>query len=83
MDFLNQDCYEGLAEPLIGFNIHDDSNQGIVITDDATEESCHIVRAVSVSVSLCLSVSLCFSVSVSLSLYIYIGLKKVFEQTEI
>ena len=83
MDFLNQDYYEGLAEPLIGFNINDDSNQGIVITDDATEESCHIVRAVSVSVSLCLSVSLCFSVSVSLSIYIYIGLKKVFEQTEI
>ena len=43
MDFLNQDCDEGLTEPLIDFNINDGSNQGIVITDDATEKSCHII----------------------------------------
>ena len=43
MDFLNQDCDEGLKKPLIDFNIDDGSNQGIVITGDATEESCHIV----------------------------------------
>ena len=43
MDFLNQDCDEGLTEPLIDFNINDGSNQGIVISGDATEESCHIV----------------------------------------
>ena len=43
MDLLNQDCDEGLIEPLIDFNIDDGSNQGIVITGDVTAESCHIV----------------------------------------
>ena len=43
MDFLKQTCVEGLTEPLVDFNIDDGSNQGIVITGDATEESCHIV----------------------------------------
>ena len=43
MDFLNQDCDEGLTEPLIDLNINDGSNQGIVITDDGTEESCLII----------------------------------------
>ena len=43
MDFLNQDCDEGLTEPLINFNTNDGSNQGIVITGDATDERCHDV----------------------------------------
>ena len=41
MDFLNQDCNEGITEPLIDFNINKGSNQGMVITNDAREESCH------------------------------------------
>ena len=41
MDFLNQDCNEGITEPLIDFNINNGSNQGMVITNDAREESCH------------------------------------------
>ena len=42
MDLLNQDCDEGLTEPLIDFNTDDGSNQGIVITGDVMEENCHI-----------------------------------------
>ena len=41
MHFLNQDCNEGIAEPLIDFNINNGSNQGMVTTDDAREESRH------------------------------------------
>ena len=43
MNFLNQDCDEGLTEPLINFNTNGGSNHGIVITGDATDERCHDV----------------------------------------
>ena len=52
MDFLNQDCDEGLTEQLIDFNINDSSNQGMVITDDATEEGCHICKFINTILSL-------------------------------
>ena len=47
MDFVNQDCDECLAKPLIDFNTDDGSNQRTFITGDETEESC---RAVSLSI---------------------------------